>query len=326
MIRDVRHSEPAIAKANGIELVYDTFGDSDAPPLLLIMGLASQMIAWDDDFCGMLAARGYRVIRVDNRDIGLSTKCSQFGVPDLPTLMAQFMAGQPVIAPYTLRDMADDTVGLLDALGISTAHVAGASMGGAIAQEVAIRHPHRLRTLTSIMATSGDPALPPPKPEAMAALFAPTPTDLDGYIERYRRTWQVLRGPGSPLDEARDAERARQIHARGLNPPGVARQFAAILASGSRKQLLESIGIPTLVIHGDADPLVPVECGIDVANTVPDAKLLIIEGMGHALPISMWPRIVDGIAEHAARTEVKPPMGPDHTVASMVTQANGEEP
>lgn len=297
------HSEPAIAKTNGIELFYDTFGNPGAPPLLLIMGLASQMLAWDDEFCAMLAGRDYWVIRFDNRDIGLSTNCSQLGVPNIAALLKQSMEGKPVTAPYTLRDMADDTVGLLDALGIASAHVVGASMGGAIGQELAIHYPRRLRTLTSIMATSGDPTLPPPKPEAMAVLLTPTPIDRDAYIERYIRSWMVLRGPGFPLDEARDPERASQLHARGLNPPGVARQLAAILASGSRKKQLESVRVPTLVIHGDADPLVPVECGIDVANTVPGANLLIIKGMGHALPISMWPQIVNGIAEHAVWIE-----------------------
>lgn len=299
MTPKVRHNPPAVANANGIELVYDSFGDPGAPPLLLIMGLASQMIAWDDDFCAMLAARGYWVIRFDNRDIGLSTKCAQQGVPDLSALMARAMAGEPVTAPYTLLDMADDTVGLLDALGIASAHVVGASMGGAIAQTLAIHHAPRLRTLTSIMATSGAPGLPPPTPQAMAVLLAPTPTDRSAYIERYVRTWNVLRGPGFPLDESRDVERASQLHARGLNPPGVARQLAAILASGSRKEQLGSISVPTLVVHGDADPLVPVACGIDVADSVPNSKLLIIEGMGHALPIAMWPQVVDAIAGHA---------------------------
>ena len=218
-------------------------------------------------------------------------------------MIVRAMKGEPLTAPYTLHDMADDTVGLMDALGIGSAHVVGASMGGAIAQLVAIRHPQRLRTLTSIMATSGDPGLPPPTPQAMTVLLAPTPTERNAYIERYIQTWQVLRGTGFALDDARDPERASRLHARGLNPPGIARQLAAILASGSRKQQLASLRAPTLVIHGAADPLVPVECGIDVAETVPGAKLVVIEGMGHALPISMWPRIVDAIAEHAASTE-----------------------
>jgi pimeloyl-ACP methyl ester carboxylesterase len=299
MIQDIQRSEPAVAKANGIELVYDTFGDPSAAPLLLVMGLASQMLAWDEEFCAMLAARGYWVIRFDNRDIGLSTRLGQSGVPDVAAMLAQSMKGEPVTAPYTLDDMADDTVGLMDALDIASAHVVGASMGGAIAQLVAIRHRPRLRTLTSIMATSGDPGLPPPTPEAMAVLLTPTPTERNAYIERYIKTWKVLRGAGFALDEARDPGRAGLLHARGLNPPGVARQLAAIIASGSRKQQLASLRAPTLVIHGDADPLVPVACGIDVARSVPGAKLVVIEGMGHALPIAMWPRIVDAIAEHA---------------------------
>ncbi len=299
MIQDSQRSEPAVAKANGIELVYDTFGDRTAAPLLLIMGLASQMLAWDDEFCAMLAERGYWVVRFDNRDIGLSTKFTAAGVPNVAAMLAASMQGEPVSAPYLLDDMADDTVGLMDALGISSAHVVGASMGGAIAQLVAMHHRPRVRTLTSIMATSGDPELPPPTPEAMAVLLTPTPTEREAYIERYIKTWKVLRGAGFPLDEGRDAQRAGQLHARGLNPPGVARQLAAIIASGSRRQQLQSLRVPTLVIHGEADPLVPVACGIDVARSVPGAKLVVIEGMGHALPITMWPRIVDAIAEHA---------------------------
>jgi pimeloyl-ACP methyl ester carboxylesterase len=296
----VTRSQPAVARANGIDLVYDSFGERGDPPLLLIMGLASQMLAWDDEFCAMLAKRGFWVVRFDNRDIGLSTKCSEAGVPDIAAMFGRALRGEPVTAPYTLRDMADDTVGLLDVLGIASAHVVGASMGGAIAQLVAAHYPSRVRTLTSIMATSGAPGLPPPTPEAMAVLLTPTPTDRDAYIERYIRTWKVLRGgPAFPLDEARDVERASQLHARGLSPAGVARQLAAIVASGSRKEQLASLRVPTLVIHGDIDPLVPLGCGMDVAGTVPGAKLLIVEGMGHALPISMWPRIVDAIAGHA---------------------------
>jgi pimeloyl-ACP methyl ester carboxylesterase len=300
MSTNVARSEPAVARANGIELTYDTFGDAMAPPMVLIMGLASQMIAWDDEFCAALAARGFRVIRFDNRDVGLSTRLEHLGMPNMGQLMVAHMAGQPTRAAYTLSDMARDVVGLLDALAIDTAHVVGASMGGAIAQTLAIEHPQRLRSLCSIMATSGDPSLPPPTPEALQLLMTPTPTDEDGYCRRYLRVMKVLRGPGFPLDEARDAERALENFRRGIYPPGVARQMVAILASGSRKAALAKVRVPTLVIHGDADPLVPVECGIDVADTVPGAQRLIIEGMGHALPISMWPRIVATITTHAA--------------------------
>jgi pimeloyl-ACP methyl ester carboxylesterase len=294
-----QYTPPAFASANGIELCYDAFGDPRAPPLLLIMGLAAQMIAWDDEFCDRLAARGYRVVRFDNRDIGLSTRLDGAGVPDVPAAFAAAMQGQPIVAPYLLRDMADDAVGLMDALGIEAAHVVGASMGGAIGQTLAIHHPTRLRTLTSIMATSGARGLPPPTPEALAILFKPTPTDQQGYFESYVRTWNVLRAGHFPLDEALDLTRAGQNYARGLNPAGVARQLVAILASGSRKEALANVRLPTLVIHGDADPLVPLACGVDTADSVPGAKLLIVKGMGHALPISMWPQIIDAIAAHA---------------------------
>jgi pimeloyl-ACP methyl ester carboxylesterase len=290
---------PALARANGIELCYDTFGDRDAAPLILIMGLAAQMIAWDEEFCAQLADRGFWVIRFDNRDIGLSTKLQQFPVPDLASLIKQQLLGEPVAAPYTLRDMAADTVGLMDALGIAAGHVVGASMGGAIAQEMAIHYPSRVRTLTSIMSSTGEPGLPPPTAEAMAILLAPMPTDRESYLVRYAQTWRVLRGLGFLLDEARDAERAGEIFERGLNPPGVARQLAAIVASGSRKDALRAVHVPALVIHGDVDPLVPVAGGIATANAIAGAKLVVMKGMGHALPISMWPQIIEAIVSHA---------------------------
>ena len=297
---NVTRSAPSFAKANGIELCFDTFGDAQAPPLLLIMGLAAQMIAWDDEFCIALAGRGYRVIRFDNRDIGLSTRFDSAGLPDITAAFMAAMQGKPVAAPYRLSDMAGDAVGLLDWLGIDTAHVVGASMGGAIGQTLAIEHASRLRSLTSIMSTSGAPGLPGPAPQALAVLFKPTPTDRAGYFDSYVQTWKVLRAGSFPLDEARDLARAEQNFARGLNPAGVARQMAAILASGSRKQALRGVTVPTLVIHGDADPLVPLACGVDVAESVPGAKLLVVPGMGHALPIPMWPQIVDAISAHAA--------------------------
>ncbi|MDQ0072982.1 pimeloyl-ACP methyl ester carboxylesterase [Variovorax boronicumulans] len=287
---------------NGVEIAWDSFGDPAASPLVLIMGLGAQMVAWDDAFCARLAeAGGHRVIRFDNRDIGHSTHLSHLGVPDIQALMLQAMAGKPLSVPYTLRDMADDCIGLLDALGIERAHIVGASMGGAIGQEMAIHHPQRMRSFTSIMSTTGDPALPPPTPEALAVLFSPTPLTFDAYLAHYKKIWRVLRGPGFPLDEARDAERAQLIFLRGLNPGGVARQLAAIFASGNRKPALRDVRVPTLVIHGDADPLVPVACGVDVADAIAGAKLLRIPRMGHALPISMWPQIIDAIAAHTGQ-------------------------
>jgi len=289
--------------ANHVELAWNSFGDPAGPPLLLVMGLGAQMVAWDDAFCTRLAETGgHRVIRFDNRDIGHSTHLSHLGVPDIQALMAQAMTGQPLRVPYTLRDMAQDCIGLLDALGIERAHIVGASMGGAIGQELAIHHPRRMRSFTSIMSTTGNPALPPPTAEAMAVLFSPAPTTFDAYVAHHAKVWRVLRGPSAfPLDEARDAERAQLVFLRGLNPPGVARQLAAILASGNRKPALRDVRVPTLVIHGDADPLVPVACGVDVADAIAGAALLRIPRMGHALPIEMWPQIVDAIAAHTAR-------------------------
>ena len=292
-------AEGAFVKANGIELCYDSFGDPAAPPLLLIMGLAAQMIAWDEQFCTRLAARGYRVIRFDNRDIGRSTRLDGAGVPDVGAALMAALAGRPVQAPYLLRDMANDAVGLLDALGIERAHLVGASMGGAIAQLMSIHHPARVRTLTSIMSSTGEPGLPAPTPQAMTVLLKPTPSDRSAYLESFRQTWKVLRVGSFPDDEARDLERAERNFARGLNPAGVARQLAAILASGGRKSALADLSVPALVIHGDLDPLVPLAAGVATARSIPGAKLQVVKGMGHALPISMWPALIDAIADHA---------------------------
>jgi pimeloyl-ACP methyl ester carboxylesterase len=299
------HQPPQIARANGIELCYEIFGDADAEPMLLIMGLGAQMIHWDDDFCRQLAARGFRVIRFDNRDIGKSSKMSggkRLGPVEL--LKLRFLK-IPVAAPYTLRDMAEDVIGLMDTLGIKSAHLVGASMGGMIAQEIAILFPQRLRSLTSIMSTTGDPKVPPPTREAAAVLMAPPPATREEYFERYAQTWKVLRAGSFPQDEALDRARAERTFERGLNPAGVGRQFRAILASGSRKQRLASVKAPTLVIHGTVDPLVRPEAGKDTAASIPGAKLLMIEGMGHALPIPMWPQIIDAIDKHAHAAAAK---------------------
>lgn len=297
-------SAPGFVHANGIELCYQAFGEANAAPMVLIMGLGGQMIAWEDDFCTRLAARGYRVIRFDNRDVGLSTHLGAAGLPEMSTAFMAAMQGRPFAAPYLLTDMAADTIGLMDALGIGTAHVVGASMGGAIAQTMAIEHPERLRTLTSIMSTTGAPDLPPPTAEALAVLFdQPATFDQAGFLRSYLKSWQVLRGPGFSADDARDAERAGQHFERGIDPAGVARQLAAVLASGSRREALRSVEVPTLVIHGRADPLVPLACGIDTAQAIPGAELLVLDGMGHALPIALWPQIIDAIARHAAAAQ-----------------------
>jgi pimeloyl-ACP methyl ester carboxylesterase len=293
------HQPPQIARANGIDICYEIFGDAGAEPLLLIMGLGAQMIHWDDDFCRQLAARGFRVIRFDNRDIGKSSKMTG-GKRLTPLELIKFRFLKiPVDAPYKLPDMAKDTVGLMDALGIKSAHLVGVSMGGMIAQETAISFPQRVRSLTSIMSTTGNPKVPPPTREAAAILMAPPPATKEEYFERFAKTWKILRVGSFPQDEALDRSRAERTYERGLNPAGVGRQLRAIMASGSRKERLASVKVPTLVIHGTVDPLVPPEGGKDTAASIPGAKLLMVEGMGHALPIPMWPQIIDAIDKHA---------------------------
>lgn len=302
MTQKVPHSNQAFAQANGIEIAYDTFGDPSAPPLLLIMGLGGQLINWHEEFCAQLATTGYWVIRFDNRDVGLSTRFDEAGVPDIPQLTEAQERGEEVQTPYTLRDMANDAIGLLDALETDSAHVLGTSMGGRIAQIMAIHHPQRIRTLTSIMASMGEPGFPPPKPEALSLLLMPAPTDRVGYIENTVQTSYVLNGPWFPIDELRIRERAERAFDRGIYPDGVTRQCAALMAAESLKIALSSLRVPTLVIHGSDDPLIPKECAMDVANTIPGAKLLIIQGMGHALADipQLWPQVVDAVARHTA--------------------------
>ena len=295
----VPYSGEKQVKANGLTLIYDTFGSSEAPPLLLIMGLGGQLIAWPADLCQQLALSGYWVIRFDNRDIGRSTRFDAAGMPRLPWMLLKSVLGLPLKAPYLLKDMAADAVGLLDALGIERAHVVGASMGGMIVQELLIHHRERLKTAVSIMSTTGDRKLPRPSREALAVLRTPPAKEREAYLEQAVQSWHVLAGNHFPFHAERVREMAEQAYDRGLNPAGTARQMAAILASGSRQEALRTVTTPTLVIHGDADPLVPVAGGYATAKAIPNAKLLIIPGMGHSLPIETWPQIVEAIAEHA---------------------------
>jgi len=293
------HEPPQTARANGLDLCYEVFGDPAAEPLILIMGLGSQMIQWDDDFCRQLAARGFRVIRFDNRDIGQSSKLSGGKPLTAMELLKLRLLKIPVKAPYRLSDMAEDTIGLMDALHIQSAHVVGLSMGGMIAQEIAISFPQRVRSLTSIMSTTGNPRIPGPTREAAAILMAPPVKTRDEFIERFAKTWKVLRAGSFPDDEALDRARAERTFARGLNPAGAGRQLRAILASGSRKERLRTVKAPTLVIHGTADPLVRPAGGKDTAASIPGAKLIMIERMGHALPLQMWQQVIDAIDKHA---------------------------
>lgn len=289
----------AKVKANNIEIEYDTFGDPSSKPLLLVMGLSAQMISWEVEFCEKLVEKGFYVIRFDNRDIGLSTKFEDAGIPDTKDIVKAIRAslrGKPVNAPYYIDDMAKDAIGLLEALKIDRAHICGASMGGMIVQAMAINHPSRILSLTSIMSTTGRSNLPQPKPEALKILMTPTPEEKDAYIDHSVHISRTLNGSGFPFDEQKVRERAAIAYDRSFYPQGIARQLLAILASGSRKEKLKSVRVPSLVIHGGDDPLVPLEGGKDTAESIPGAELLIIEGMGHELPPDAWSRIIDAIA------------------------------
>ncbi len=291
----------AKATANGIQIEYDTFGKSSSKPLLLIMGLAAQMIMWDEEFCEKLAAKGHYVIRFDNRDVGLSTKFDKAGVPDVMAAISASMQGEKIDAPYTIDDMADDSVGLLDALGIDKAHICGASMGGMIAQTIAFRHPARVLSVTSIMSSTGARDLPQAKPDVMMLLLAPPPVKREANIEHGVKVWRAISGPGFPFDEEYMRKKMALSYDRCFYPQGVMRQLVAILAHGDRTPALKSVTTPTLVIHGADDPLVPVECGKATAAAVPGANLLIIKGMGHSLPVEVWPQIIDAITALAQK-------------------------
>jgi pimeloyl-ACP methyl ester carboxylesterase len=292
--------------SNGVEIEYDELGDRGAPAMLLVMGLGGQMIWWDAELCRMLAGRGYRVIRFDNRDIGLSTKLDD-ACPDPAPLLFQALSGKPVVPPYTLRDMAADAVGVLDALGIAAAHVVGASMGGMIAQRMAIHFPQRVRTLVSIMSTTGNPEVPPGDPEVMRLLTAPRPADPQAAIEFAVGIWRALHGPGFPFDEARVRKLVIESALRSSHLLGQPRQLLAILADGDRRPELRKLRVPTLVIHGDADPLVPFAGGKDTAENIPGARLVAIPGMGHELVEGVWPRLVDAIDGFARGAERQRP-------------------
>ena len=285
---------------NDIEICYESFGPDDAPPLLLVMGLGAQLTLWSPGFVSELLERGFRVIRFDNRDVGLSTKTAG-DPPDVMALYAKAMAGQPVDAPYTLSTMADDAVGLLDALDIPAAHVVGASMGGMIAQMIAIEHADRVLSLTSIMSTTGASDIGQPDPEAMMALLTPPPTDRDGAIAATVDTSRIIGGSLFDADGAR--ARAAEAYDRCFNPAGPAFHIAAIAATGDRTDRLGSVQAPTLVIHGREDPLVTLSGGEATATAIPGADLLVLGKMGHDMPRSYWPQIADAIFGIAVRGE-----------------------
>ncbi len=288
--------------ANGIQIEYETFGEPDSPALLLIKGLAGQLIDWDEKLCRQLAQNGHYVIRFDNRDAGLSSKIEKAGVPDLMQTIEAMMKGEMINPPYTIEDMAADTVGLLDALGIGKAHICGMSMGGMIAQTIALNYPNRALSLISIYSRTGDPEEPQPKPEAMQLLLTPSPEERDAYIKFGVKLFTTISGPGFPYDEEWLRRHMAQAYDRSFCPQGAARQLVAIFTQKNRKPALKSLATPTLVIHGSDDPLVRVACGKNTAAAIPGAKLMIIDGMGHDLPHGgAWPQIIDAMIEHTQK-------------------------
>jgi pimeloyl-ACP methyl ester carboxylesterase len=292
-----RFGDELFAPANGIELCYQEMGDPNGEPLLLVMGLATQMIAWDEEFCGMLAERGFRVVRFDNRDIGRSTKVKAAGLPGKLDLFI----GRRGTAPYLLRDMAADTFGLMDHLGIESAHLVGASMGGMIVQTAAIERPERVRSLTSIMSTTGSRRVGHPSYKTFGLLLGNPPREREAAIERVIKTFKVIGSPGYPFEEERVREIAGRSFDRGHSSAGIARQLHAITASGDRTSGLRKLGVPALIIHGSKDLLVNPSGGRATAKAIPGARLKMVEGMGHDLPRALWPDFAEEIAANAAR-------------------------
>jgi pimeloyl-ACP methyl ester carboxylesterase len=289
-------------RANGIDIEYESHGDPNAPPMLLVTGLGAQLITWDDDFCAELAARGFHVIRFDNRDSGLSTRMEAAGPPD----MAAALSGNPKPA-YRLDDMADDAVGLLDTLGIQAAHIVGVSMGGYIAQLIAINHVGRALSLTSIMSGPSMREGVPPTADGIAVLLAKAPSTPEESIELSLWGRRQLIGSADPFDEKVERAKATRAVRRAYYPVGAGRQLVAIIAADDRLERLKSVRVPMLVIHGAEDVLVPIENGRLVAAAVPGARMLELEGMGHDLPRRVWPRVIDAIAETAHRASLVQP-------------------
>ena len=282
------------ANVNNIEIEYETIGDPRSKPLLLIAGLGSQLLAWSDEMCENLAKSGFYVIRFDNRDVGLSTKFEDGGIPDMTKIGAAYSHGEIPEVPYTLEDMADDAVGILDALNIDKTHVCGASMGGMIAQILAYRHHSRVLSLTVIMSTTGNPELPPSKPEILMQFFAPVPSEREAYIEEMVKRDSLIYGTFS-YDEDQSREYRTKEYDRNYYPEGISRQLAAMAVPGNIKPKISAIRAPTLVIHGSEDPFNHIEAGKEIATMIPGAELLILEGMGHSFPRELIPQIIDAI-------------------------------
>ena len=296
--------------ANGIDIAYESMGEGS--PLLLIMGVGAQLVYWPDGFCDLLAAEGFQVIRYDSRDVGLSSKMEGKRAPNLWGLAARALVGLPCEVPYTLDDMADDAAGLLVALGIDQAHVVGVSMGGMVAQTVAIRHPGRLLSFTSMMSHPGDRRYLLSHPAAIRVLLRPAPQSRDEAMDRAEEFYRVVGSTGFPQDLEATRARAARSYDRGFYPAGFVRQMAAIVASPSRRRALGAVRVPALVIHGDGDPLIRPAGGRATARALPHARWQLIRGMGHDLPAGAWPILVAAISAHARAAEASKhgPEGP----------------
>jgi len=291
-----------VVEANNLSLTYDEYGATDDSTVLIIMGFATQMIGWDARFAAQLAAQGFRVIRFDNRDVGCSTHLNAAGTPDVAALSNALKHGQsPTAVPYTLIDMAEDTLGLLNALDIPQAHIIGVSMGGMIGQWLAHRHPARVRSLTSMMSTTSDPSLPPSTPEARRALLRRPAGDHDGFVRDTVMTARAMASPHAPFDEAFARDQASRAFKRAFNPEGVIRQYAAVMASPPRTPWLNAINTPALVLHGADDPVVPLAHAEATAAALPNAELRVIEHMGHELSPRLWPALVDTLTTFLTR-------------------------
>jgi pimeloyl-ACP methyl ester carboxylesterase len=286
------------AQTGGVELEYEVVGDPGARPLLLVQGLGAQLVSVEEGFCAELVARGFLVIRFDNRDVGLSTRLDGAGPPDFGAIWQDDHAS----LAYTLDDMADDAAGLLDAIGGPAAHVAGISLGGMIAQLVAIRHPDKVRSLTSIMSTTGDRRVGQPSAEGAGVLFTPMPAERERHLEQAVANARLaLAGSAFPLDPDAIRRGAARSYDRAYDPAGVARQLAAALAAGDRTGALRSLRVPALVVHGEVDRIIGVDGGEATAAAIPGARLLRIPGLGHELPPGAWTTVADAIADNAGR-------------------------
>jgi pimeloyl-ACP methyl ester carboxylesterase len=290
--------------ANKLEIEYEVDGPADGEPMLLVMGTGGQLTRWPAGLVDRFTAKGFRVIRYDARDVGLSAKLDRDGVPDLAAVVQAVAKGQPAPVPYHLEDMAADAVGLLDAIGVRSAHIVGASMGGMIAQLIAADHADHVRSLTSIMSTTGNPTLPTPAPALMSALTRPAPDpdrDLDAFVDHMLATARLTESPAYPTDEAAFRQQIIGDYRRSHYPAGILRHTAAAFAAPDRRPKLKAITAPTLVIHGEEDPLMPPAGGRDTADTIPGAELLMVPGMGHDLPPELFDLFADAIARHARR-------------------------